>query len=435
MIYLAGAILLLLIAIAFNLSLLAYAMYVLIAVLVVSRFLARRWTESLVATRECNRLAAEVGETIAVVVTLQNTGRLPVPWVLLEDVLPRGALIHNPPRLQVSGERLQLAMLGGRAKKSLRYQLTPTRRGYYQLGPLIVETGDLFGLHRRYQVATEPQFLLVLPRVVPLAGYEIASRRPVGEVRLTHRLFEDPTRISGVRVYQPGDPLRRVHWRATARTGMLQSKVYEPSSVAGATILLDFHAAAHDPRHEPVRSELAITAAASLANALYLLNQQVGLVTNGRDAADRIRTEGWAHDHRSRAAALAAVADAPPSDRLAPLIVPTRRGPQQLVQILRTLARIELAAGLSLPELILETASRLPRDATVIAILPPSSRESALALGELRRRGIAVVALINTYEATDFADASAPLLAAGIETRHLADEAAISTLCQHLALR
>ena len=117
---------------------------------------------------------------------------------------------------------------------------------------------------------------------------------------MTHRLYEDPTRIRGVRDYQPGDPLNRVHWRATARTGQLHSKLYEPSSVAGATIVLEFHQAAYDPRHEPYRSELAVTTAASLANALYQMDQQVGLVTNGRDAVDRIRREGWDPDRIER---------------------------------------------------------------------------------------------------------------------------------------
>ena len=70
----------------------------------------------------------------------------------------------------------------------------------------MLETGDLFGLHRRYRVSTEPHFLLVYPKVVPLEGYDIASRRPIGEVRLTHRLFEDPTRIAGVRAVSGGRP-------------------------------------------------------------------------------------------------------------------------------------------------------------------------------------------------------------------------------------
>jgi uncharacterized protein (DUF58 family) len=433
--WLAGAALLLIIAVAFGLDLLAYAMYVLLAVLLVSRYLTKNWAESLSATRECNRLSAEVGDQVAVVVTLRNSGRWPVAWVLLEDLLPREALIHDPPRLRLGGRRVQLTMLRPAARNTILYQLTPTRRGYYQLGPLVLETGDLFGLHRRYRVLTEPQFLMVLPKVLPLAGYEVSSKRPIGEVRMSYRLYEDPTRISGVRAYERGDPLNRVNWRATARTGQLHSKVYEPSTVAGATLLLEFHTAVHERKHEPHRSELAVTAAASIANAVYLLGQQIGLVTNGRDAVDRIRQEGWAHDYRSRSAALASAGMRDKSDRLAPLVVPTRRGPEQLRRILETLARVELTDGLPLPALIEEAGSRLPRDATVIAILPPGNTESAIALGNLRRRGFAVTALVNLHDEWDFAQAAGPLLAENIDVRHLKDEASIVEICRSFALR
>jgi uncharacterized repeat protein (TIGR01451 family) len=433
--WLAGAILLLVFAILFGLDLLAYAMYVLLAVMLISRFLTRSWAESLAASRECNRLTAEIGENVAVVVTLKNTGRWPVAWVLLEDLLPRDALMFDPPRLKLAGRRVQLTMLRAAARKTMMYQLTPTRRGYYQLGPLVLETGDLFGLHRRYRVLTEPHFLLVLPKVLPLAGYEVASKRPIGEVRMSYRLYEDPTRISGVRAYERGDSLNRIHWRATARTGALHSKVYEPSTVAGATLLMEFHTAAHERKHEPHRSELAVTAAASIANAVYLLNQQIGLVTNGRDAVDRIRLEGWASDHRSRAAALSSASVREKSDRLQPLIVPTRRGPEQLVRILETLARVELTDGLPLPALIEEAASRMPRDATVIAILPPGSSESAIALGNLRRRGFAVTVLLNMFEEWDFALAAAPFLAEHIDVKHLKDESSIMEICRSFALR
>jgi uncharacterized repeat protein (TIGR01451 family) len=435
MIWWASAILLLVIAVVFDLGLLAYAMYVLLAVMLVSRFLTRRWTESLRAGRECNRLTAEIGDTVAVVITLQNTGNLPVPWVLVEDLLPREALLYDPPRLKVIGRRVNLSLVRSRGRKSINYQLTPTRRGYYQIGPLVLETGDLFGLHRRYRVATEPHFLMVMPKVIPLAGYQISSKRPIGEVRMSYRLYEDPTRISGVRAYEPGDPMNRVHWRATARTGLLHSKVYEPSTVAGATLLLEFHTSAHVRRHEPHRSELAVTAAASIANAVYLMGQQVGLVTNGRDAADRIRQEGWAHDHRSRRDAIAAASVRERSDRLEPLVIETRRGPEQLLRILETLARVELTDGLTLPQLIEESASRMPRDATVIAILPGSSQESAITLGSLKRRGFAVTVILNLFETYDFADAAAPYLAEGIEVRHLRDEMSIVEICRSFALR
>src|SRR6185437_13283705 len=209
----------------------------------------------------------------------------------------------------------------------------------------------------------------------------------------THRLFEEPTRIAGVRQYQPGDALNRINWRATARTGILHSKIYEPSTIAGATILLGFHRDDYPPSNEPLRSELAVATAASIANEIYLMGQQVGLVTNGRDAADRIRQEGWSHDYRTRAAAQKGVNMVEHSERLRPVTVPTRHGPDQLWRILETLARVELTDGLSFAQLVVETTSRLPRDATVVAVLAAVSPETALALGSLRRRGHAVVAV------------------------------------------
>lgn len=425
-----GASLLLLVALVFNLGLLAYAMYALLGVMIVSRFLARTWAENLSATRECSRVSVNVGDTVAVVITVENSGRLWIPWVLVEDLLPRHALIPPPPRLGVQGRRLQLAMLRARGRKTLLYQLECRQRGYFQIGPLMMETGDLFGLHRRYRVVTEPHFLLVYPEVLALEGFDVASRRPIGEVRMTYRLFEDPTRIAGVRHYEPGDPLNRVNWRATARTGELHSKVYEPSTVAGATLVLDFHQDAYVRRDRMARSELAVTAAASLANAVYEMNQQVGLVTNGRDAADRIRQEGWDYDIRSRRAARRVAEMRESSDRLQPLVVETRRGVEQLMRILETLARVELTDGLTFPQLVLEAASRLPRDATVLAILSSVSPETAVALGSLRRHGFAVTAIVNAYEVQDFEEAAGRLLAEGIEARHLKDRASVPTLCR-----
>src|SRR5262249_12959961 len=155
-------------------------------------------------------------------------------------------------------------MMGREGELTLNYELECLQRGYHQIGPAVLETGDLFGLHRRFRVAADPAFLLVLPRIITLSGYDLASRRPIGEVRLSLRLYEDPTRIAGVRAYEPGDPLSRVHWKATARTGSLHTKVIESSTLAGATIVLDFHQAGYFARGEPFRSELAIVTAVSL---------------------------------------------------------------------------------------------------------------------------------------------------------------------------
>src|SRR5215472_3010988 len=104
-----GAACLLIAALVLQSGLLAYAMYVLLGILVLSRLMARSWIENLSATRTCKTLSAEIGEKVSVEVMIKNAGWMPVPWVLLEDLLPPDALRQRPPRLQVvKGKRAQI---------------------------------------------------------------------------------------------------------------------------------------------------------------------------------------------------------------------------------------------------------------------------------------------------------------------------------------
>src|SRR5205823_4288753 len=140
----------------------------------------------------------------------------------------------------------------------------------------------------------------------------------------------------------------------------LHSKTYEPTTLAGASILLDFHVGAWPRRGEPLRSELAVTAAVSLANAVSLLGQQVGLATNARDAADRLRAKKKGPlQFETRSAARNEVEEIGDNDRLKPLQVPTRRGVEQFERIREMLARVELSDGLDFPRFVLEVMPRL----------------------------------------------------------------------------
>ncbi len=433
--WLAAGLLLMLIAVLLNLNLLAYAIFSIVALIMISKWMTTRWTSKLSAVRNCTRLTANVGETVAVELKVRNDGNLSVSWMLVEDLIPPSALAYKPPALGVNGERLKVIKLKANGTHRMLYQLKCNRRGYFQLGPLVVETGDMFGLNRRFCVLSEPHYLLVYPKTIPLISYDIASRRPVGEVIMTSRLFEDPTRIAGIRRYQQGDPMRRIHWKATARSGTLQSKVYEPSSMAGATILIDFHKNAYGKSDEPMRSELAITCAASISEALHDLNQQVGIVSNGRDAVDRIQTEGWQGDARTREEAKQSAVMRTKSDRLEPVIVPTSKTPDQFMRILRALARLEKTKGLSFTELVSQSMSRLPRDASIVTIFSKVTVQKAVALGNLKQQGFAVTAIVNCYDEEHFIQASSVLLNHGIESRHLRDETSITGICEKQLLR
>ncbi|MGA2247617.1 MAG: DUF58 domain-containing protein [Verrucomicrobiota bacterium] len=433
---------LLLVGLVFHLNLLVFAMYVLGGVLLLGRFLSRTWTENLAARRAGVNRVCEIGDSIQMNVELENQGRLSVPWVLLEDSIPDRRGHPARPRVQVEGPWVTLTRLKpGEKETVLDYDVKFFQRGYYQFGPLLVETGDVFGLHRRYRLLTEPQFVLVLPKVLPLQGYNLASRRPMGEIRVAHRLFEDPTRLAGVRLFQQGDPLNRVHWRATARTGMLHSRVYENSRVAGATLLLDFHQTSYPGVIGENSAELAIMTVAALANAVFLQGQQIGLITNGRDAADRIREEGWQGEFLNRTLAQKKAATASENTRLRPVIVPTRRSSDNFLRILETLARLEPTDGLEFSGLIREAAVQIPRDATAVAVFSQVTPEAALSLGELVRQGFLVTAIVVICGAEVLPDWAKPpewaeiLLAQGVNFHMVNSEESVTNLCAQSLVR
>ena len=425
-----------------HLNLLVYAMYVLGGTLALGRFLARSWAENLTARRSTVEGVREIGESVQISVTLENRGRLSIPWILLEDSIPQSEKNSPHRRLEIDGPWVALTRLSpGETEMVFDYEVKFLQRGYYQFGPLLVETGDIFGLHRRYRLLTEPQFVLVLPKVLPLSGYNLASRRPMGEIRVAHRLFEDPTRLAGVRSFQRGDPLNRIHWRATARTGELHSRVYENSRVAGATLLLDFHTQSFPGPGAFNLAELAIMTVAALANAISLQSQQIGLVTNGRDAADRVREEGWRGEFLNRSLAQTQAAIVAENTRLRPVVVPTRKSSDNFLQILETLARLEMTDGLEFSALISDVSVQLPRDATVVTVLCHVTPELAQSLGELVRRGFLVTAIVVTFNDHVLPDWARPpewaniLLAQGINFHLVNSEESLANLCTQAIAR
>jgi uncharacterized protein (DUF58 family) len=421
------------VAIALKAGLVSFAGYVLLGVYFLSRYFARRWADDLSAERVCDASPREIGDSTEVSIKLLNAGGLPILWVLVEDLIPDYSTRQKPLRLTIKGKRLQVATLGAGQTRTLKYRVTFLMRGYYPLGPTLLETGDVFGLHRRHRVIGKPAYVMVYPKIVPLPKYDFASERPIGEVRLQNRLFEDPTRTAGVREYQVGDPLQRVHWKVTARTGVLYCRVYEPTSLAGATILVDFHVAGYPSRGEPHRSDLAITTAASVAYAVSMLNQQLGLASSGRDAADRIRAESLEAEgkagYETRDEARDRFELEEENDRLQPVVVQTRRGFDQFQKIREALARLELTDGIDFARLALEMAPRIPRDATVIAILPRVPVESAVALGTLRRQGFAITAILIGLDETHKLEAHGRLLAEAVrDIRYVNTEEELANL-------
>jgi uncharacterized protein (DUF58 family) len=424
--------LLLLLGMLTGANLFAFGASTFLIVFQLTRYFANRWSQSLEVERTVTKHELQLGESMSVGLKLRNTSGYIIPWLFADDVLPKLAISAPHRALEISGQPAKLYFLGAHQNALMAYHVRALRRGYFQLGPTVLETGDLLGLQRNYRIASNPQYVLVLPKLIPLEGVQITSRRPMGEVHVQERAMEDPTQMVGIREYRQGDALNRIHWRATARTGTLHTRVFQPTCIQGAMIIVDMHAISNPVRNEPVRTDLAITAAASLAHTLASMNQPFGLISNGRDAADRVRQMHWERSFHDRDSVRADVSMKTSSDRLRPVVVGANRGPEHFAEVHRTLARLERTDGLRMDALLTETQSRLPRQLSIVVLMQVIDDATALYLGLLRRRGFAVSVIVNQHELDGFEASAAKLVANHLPIYQLSDESSIPAMCREM---
>jgi uncharacterized protein (DUF58 family) len=371
----------------------SWVAYLMLLAWIVGAIAARVAERGLVADRHISVDRIHHGGETTIGLTVANRSRVPVLWMVAAESLPAG--------LSMTGLRGRVGPLAGGASFSFRYTLHGARRGYYELGPTVLRTGDIFGLAQRERRAAGVASLTVYPKIVPITHARFPSRRPAGEVRARQRVLEDLTRIVGIRPYQHGDGLRRIHWRATAHTGRLQSKLFEVSAQVENTVVVNLRRADYPggPSDAEDAAELAVTAAASIARHVLDRRQRIGLLALGRDPA------GEAQDGLLRVR--------PGRDR------------DQLTEILSPLGRIELGPSETLSAVLEREKDDLHWGALLVVITPTLPPETVTSILGLRNSGFEVRAIL--VGRTTPADA-AGLEAFGVPTAVVRSEADISGL-------
>jgi len=399
-----------------------------------AKYFSGRWIEAVEVERFVESHEISVGQSVGVGMKISNRSGFWIPWMLVDEKIAKRYTRLPPVALNILAATVQLFSFTPRKTTLHRYAVQAQRRGYYQIGPTLLETGDLLGLHRSFRIANQADYLTVLPSLKVLENFEVASRRPMGELKVEDRVLEDPTLMTGLREYQIGDPMNKVHWKATARTGVLHTRVFQPTCVQGAVLLLDMHESTNPQKHEPIRTDLAVTAAASIAHWLYLSGEPFGLVSNGRDAAERMRQQDKRSLYSDRTSATANIEMKSKSDRLNPIVLGASRTPEHFAELHRMLARLERTDGLRLEELILETQSRLPKMLSLIVVVHRVEEAGLLALEMMRRRGYALTILLNCHR-EEYLEHAGRLIAARLTVFPLHDEESIGDFLRQQAAR
>jgi uncharacterized protein (DUF58 family) len=329
-------------------------------------------SKNLSVLREMRYGWVQVGDLLEERFTLKNTGVFPATWVEIMD--------HST----LPGYEASLATgVDGSGVNQWRRQGVCGRRGLYQLGHTSLNAGDPFGIYAVTITDPAKVTLMVMPPVLPLPDMQIAPGGYSGEGRPIPDAPERTVGASSVREYVPGDSLRLVHWKTSARMSKPYVRQFDGTPAGDWWILLDVHAASQVGSGGDSTEELGVILAASLADRGLRENRAVGLVLNGKIL-------DW---------------------------LPPHVGSGQRWDIIQRLALVSPGQS-PLGEVLEQLRPNLGRNASLLIITPTRNTDWFVTLPHLARRGIRPTVLLLDLGSFDEQQDNS-LVAAGLKNMHV----------------
>ena len=310
----------------------------------------------------------EHGQETTLSLQFTNAKMLPLAWLSVSDTFPNKLeLVTDETRRtasQVKDLLVSVVSLRWFERVTHTHRVVGAQRGRFRLGPAELVSGDVFGLQQSRREVPQVDYLTVYPKVVPVSALGLPAGRPMGDWLARRRIIEDPLRFSQVREYMAGDNPRHIHWRASARTGVLQTKVFEPSDTLALMLAVDVQTVADAYAIVPEYLELAATAGASLALEALEQHHMVGLCSNSIGE----RGEYWQ------------------------LLRPGRH-PMQARALLERLAALEGFRGRPFAAMLEDMRRYLPWGATLVVISATPQPDALEALAAIQAAGHPVLLL------------------------------------------
>ena len=340
------------------------------------------WTffvaRSLCIERFSEARRGSVGDIFKERFDVSNESRLSALWIEVKNATP----------ISASGSRL-LTTLRAHQKQSYAVRMWLTRRGSFPLGPTIVTISDPLGLFRVEKQFAASKSLTVLPMIFPIESFlSPPGLLPGGQV-IRRKSTNITPHASGVREYNSGDPMKRIHWPTSIRRGQLMVKEFDQDPQAEVWLFLDAQQSSqaskpHDEIPElpvqdllftrrpkftlpPSTLEYGITITASLAHYFIEQKRSVGFV-----AADRAYT-----------------------------MIPAEHNERHENKILETLAFLEGKGNLSIAALVSAQSRQLPSGSSVILVTPTVEPELLIAVDDVQRRNLRPVIILLSAESFD----------------------------------
>ncbi len=262
-----------------------YTIFAAMSLCILISYLQVRITPSrLFFSRSIARRTLIEGEEVSAELRVRVGGRI--------SGVPIGIDDYSPPEVEVFGINVSSIVPGGIISS---YRIRPTRRGIYELGPSMVKVSDIFGFLEMVHQLGETDIITVYPRyeATNLPGLDTSTGAIGTTTAESKGTSPDFLRI---REYQPGDEVKVIHWKSSAKRGKLMVRELEREEARSANIVMDCRQRSYPAGDEAF--ETAVRIAASLAVSILNEDIEVGLILNDSRRQFVFKDRGPVQYHR-----------------------------------------------------------------------------------------------------------------------------------------
>jgi len=341
--------------------------YMLLGVIILSYLWSWFTVRWIGITRKTRARRAQVGRTFEEAFVIRNRSIIPKLWLEVEDKsdLPDHRASRVVPTLGI----------GGIYEWSL--QTRCIARGEFRLGPMILMSGDPFGLFTARRFINATSRVVVYPTMVKLSHVDLPMGMLSGGEAQRQRSHYVTTNAAGVRDYVMGDSINRVHWRTTARRDQLTVKEFEIDPLVDIWMFADF-----------ARSSLIEDPNLQRTEAGYILPTGVGIPPSTEEYV-AVVTASLARYFVDLERVLGFVAYTPQR-----VIHQPERGRRQLTHILETLAVAKSTPQYTLAQTLVLEAQSFSRGTTLIIVTSSADNTWITEAMLLSKRGIKVLCVL-----------------------------------------
>lgn len=217
--------------------------YLLVAVLLYLAWLptVRLGHKRISCSRSFSKSVVFEGEDGEMVETVRNDSPFAIPWLRLESRMSPYLRFGAQENLDVSGDMYYSSLFAPMPYQQIRrtHKVKFLRRGVYYLGSASLTAGDFLDVLRLNRQHNSDASIMVYPSILDADQIPPDISQRLGEIANRRMLLQDPFLVRGIRPYVPGDPVRDIHWPATARMQQTQLRIRDYTTSSKLLVVLN----------------------------------------------------------------------------------------------------------------------------------------------------------------------------------------------------